>query len=1419
MSYVCEYFDGQTDTEPTPPTPAITSVTYDYTTNTLTINGTALNELNMYYFDFYNQNNGAYDYFYTWDGSCGGSDTQWTCSRYLSGGTWSFRYNNSSWSWNDPGISFTSDRPGPSISSIGQLNNYGDFVIYGSNLDNFNYVSVNNWGPVWCWSATSTEIYCGSPGPGCYTMYFYNYSGESASADYCWYPPQPTIDSSNYDMSTGTLTINGSNLDQFSNLNVHDDNGNWYYWYSWSGNCSWSSSQMQCQLGLTTPGHYYLDFYDNWSSWAGGSFDIVENITGNVLLLHMDGADNSTTFTDSSPRNYTITPEGNPVISTSQIRLGSASGYFDGSGDYLNVVGSNNFNFGTVDFTVEMWVYPFNYGDSVAGAQLFGTTNGSTSGWSWNLGESADRMRLISNMTGTWQDDLVVGSGGSPALNQWSHIALTRSGDTVRIFKNGTIVAQGTGYSGLSFSGGDAIIGRFNDGSWIRDFNGYIDEVNVVRGTALYTANFTPPQLPVNSSTALLMHMDGVNNSTTFLDSSDYKFTANPINNTQISTTKSKIGGASAKFDGSSELKIDSNPAFNFGTGDFTVEGWINPSSIADHTFLVSGGQTGALCVAFHNSGTLLGIAQKNIGWALEAPVSIKTNTWYHVAVSRSSGTVRAFLDGLLVGSQTDNYNSYDLGSGNMYIGSHGGSWQFNGYIDELRITRGKALYTASFAPPITEFISQDSFTGDGVYDEFCYDNFVSLGAVGGGTGYCAGDNTFYIGGVPYPGLNSSGTGASGTQYFVNGLPYSGFLNNICYDNSFNTLGVVAGSGWCSGDDTYYIGGIATNLDSSGNGTYQGKYYLGGVVANGVVRDKTALLLHMDGANNSTTFIDSSSNAVSVTRSGSAVISTSLSKFGGASGYIPSYNAYSSSNRNIVTTGSISISASEDFTIEAWYYQTNSSYSSNQPRFLEVSDGFGIYLWDNVRRVFTHDGTWYGYVTPGYYSSVLPALNTWHHIAVTRKNGTLRTFLDGQFLESGSFTKAISGSFILGANDFAGYIDEFRVLKGEAAYITSFTPGTSPFEAPINCYSNGYATNDLNANGTGTCSGDGKYYVRGVPHYTLNGTYYIGSTPTTLDSNGNGVWGFKTDATPTVASQGVPGFIDSAVADSTVAAGNYVWIATRWGSAQKLNILDGTVVSNLAIPNGVELVKSGNYIWALRVGSSGAYRIHRQTDAITSFSDAHFSMHYGAWASDGYLWLSHSSSPILRKVDGNTGALITSLDLSGSLSGPIRSIRGDSERLALIAGSTMVFVEKATLSILHSVALPSSGSFNPSESWIMAEGGGAWFLSGGGGNKTIYRYDYQTDSGFYVNVTISSIEGCAINSNGFWVPSTWGSTIYHINFDGTVDRTLSLSPWGATSYPKTRIAVGEKVWLSTYNSSLHIIDFPAQSYVAGEPVH
>lgn len=236
-----------------------------------------------------------------------------------------------------------------------------------------------------------------------------------------------------------------------------------------------------------------------------GKFNMAgdPNYNSVALLLHMDGANGSTIFTDSSPTPKTVTAFANAQISTAQSKFGGASALFDGVGDYLLLPASTDWDFGTGDFTIELQYFQVSTpgssiwqrllqlrdGDFISGVSLVAGTgsngnlgvNVSTNGTSWNIMSDVDL---------------------GPATNAtWLHIAVVRSGGIVLVFVGGVQKASAPISGALAFGaswnpniGGQSGINR--------TINGHIDEVRITKGVARYTANFTPPTAPFPNAAA-----------------------------------------------------------------------------------------------------------------------------------------------------------------------------------------------------------------------------------------------------------------------------------------------------------------------------------------------------------------------------------------------------------------------------------------------------------------------------------------------------------------------------------------------------------------------------------------------------------------------------------------------------------------------------------------------------------------------------------------------------------------------------------------------------------------------------------------------------------------------------------------------------------------------------------------------------
>lgn len=206
----------------------------------------------------------------------------------------------------------------------------------------------------------------------------------------------------------------------------------------------------------------------------------------NSILLHFDGVNGSTSFTDNGPNALTVTRTGSPTISTAQSKYGGASAAFSGSTDRLEVASNALFAFGTGDFTVEFWAY-FN---SVTTAQTSLVNVNISGGFSLYWAGSAGYYGVFSSLVVSNRQANKLVSAWSPSANTWYHVAVTRAGTSLKLFINGTQLGSAT--DSTSYAQGVLQLGGSSDGTgWT--INGNIDDLEIKRGFAKYTSNFTPP--------------------------------------------------------------------------------------------------------------------------------------------------------------------------------------------------------------------------------------------------------------------------------------------------------------------------------------------------------------------------------------------------------------------------------------------------------------------------------------------------------------------------------------------------------------------------------------------------------------------------------------------------------------------------------------------------------------------------------------------------------------------------------------------------------------------------------------------------------------------------------------------------------------------------------------------------------------
>lgn len=378
---------------------------------------------------------------------------------------------------------------------------------------------------------------------------------------------------------------------------------------------------------------------------------------------------------------------------------------FDGSGDYLTLSYSNtNFDWWTESFTIEAWVYA----SSWSGSSFFpivGNMEPTSSSNNWSLAPlSTGALRFYYFNGG----GVIINSTGTLPAGQWNHIAVTHSSSTIRLFINGvldtTTTVSGTPQSSNAIP---LTIGQYNNTS----ANGHISNLRILKGTALYTSNFTPPtrELTVIPNTVLLC-CQSTTRANEERTGKTITVNGNAVANELtpgLLTDRVKSGGdsvisGSVEFDGNDYL-LESTGAdgFNGGLGDWTVEAWMYCTDASQPDVLINGLTSSTDRFYINFIGQTLYVGDFSINNIAIGGVK-QVNSWFHIAVTKSSSTYRAFINGILIGSSTSALVNSPLTS--LQIGYRGSqNYYTKGFISNLRIVKGTALYTSNFIPPTRE--------------------------------------------------------------------------------------------------------------------------------------------------------------------------------------------------------------------------------------------------------------------------------------------------------------------------------------------------------------------------------------------------------------------------------------------------------------------------------------------------------------------------------------------------------------------------------------------------------------------------------------------------------------------------------------------------------------------------------------------
>ena len=433
-------------------------------------------------------------------------------------------------------------------------------------------------------------------------------------------------------------------------------------------------------------------------------------VSGTTLL-----ANQSNRFIDNSSNGLTVTVNGTPKVQPfypfdpdAAYSTSSNGGSFhnnltgDANEGVVTSSTSADFAFGTGDFTTEAWIYGLTTG--VTQQAIYGNRNtGSATIYCLHYFGTPDKLN--------WNTGLAVLATSTIACETfcWNHVAVARSSGTSKMFINGAIGASwsdGTDYSTVYNY-------RVGFDIYAGDYNGFITDVRVVKGTALYTSAFTPPTAPLTttsqSATAsevklLLSFTNGE-----IIDNTAKQILSPFTTDAQIDTSVKKFGTGSIEFDGGDVLRVVADNAPFIRTGPFTVEFFVYFNGDPNNS-----GTNGRATLVENTGGSMI-LRRYDGEWEagsggtpqIQVTQSLSNTTWYHVAMTRdTSNNLRLFINGTQQGSTATSFTS-DFTDNSFFFGnssiSGGTTEALTGFMDEIRITL-VARYTANFTAPTKAF-------------------------------------------------------------------------------------------------------------------------------------------------------------------------------------------------------------------------------------------------------------------------------------------------------------------------------------------------------------------------------------------------------------------------------------------------------------------------------------------------------------------------------------------------------------------------------------------------------------------------------------------------------------------------------------------------------------------------------------------